>query len=110
MKLLLDEQVPRNLGKLFPEDFDIHTVQGMGWSQSSNGALLALAASEGFDALITADKNMEYQQNREKLPISVIVLVAFSNRLPDLAPLVPTAIQNLRALNSPTFMRVDVAK
>lgn len=107
MKLLLDEQVPRNLGRLFPGEFEIHTVQGMGWSESTNGALLALAAGEGFDALITADKNMEYQQNQENLAVSVIVLVAFSNRLPDLAPLVPSTLQRLRELTLPAFIRVD---
>ena len=107
MKLLLDEQVPRNLRRLFPEEFTVETVQSMGWSQTSNGALLALAASEEFDALITADRNMEYQQNQEELPISVVVLVAFSNRFSDLAPLIPSALDELRGLSSPVFFRVD---
>ena len=58
MKLLLDEQVPRRLANEFPDEFVVKTAQEMGWSSERNGALLSLAADQGFDALITADKNM----------------------------------------------------
>jgi len=53
-----------------------------------NGKLLALAAAR-FDAFITVDKNLPYQQNTSTLPISVFVLDALSNELPYLLPLVP---------------------
>jgi hypothetical protein len=49
---------------------------------------LALAA-ERFDAFITVDKNLPYQQNTSTLPVSVFVLDALSNELPYLLPLVP---------------------
>lgn len=55
MKLLLDEQVPARLAREFPADYDVQTVQRMGWASTKNGELLKLAASEGFIALLSAD-------------------------------------------------------
>lgn len=42
----------------------------------------------GFDALITFDKNLQYQQNFSKYPLHVVVLTAVSNRYKHLSPLV----------------------
>ena len=92
MKLLLDESVPRHLAGLFPHPFEVHTVQRMGWAGSKNGDLLRLAASRGFDALITADQSIEYQQNTGNLPVSVVVLIASRTRMQELQPLVPRVI------------------
>jgi hypothetical protein len=41
-----------------------------GWSGIKIGKLLTLAAAE-FDAFITVDKNLSFQQNLEKLPMAV---------------------------------------
>ena len=38
---------------------------------------MKLMLADQFDALITADKNLQYQQNFEKYPIPVIVLSAY---------------------------------
>ena len=89
MKLLLDESVPRQLGRFFPETFEVLTVQKMGWTGRGNGDLLRLAAVRGFDALITADQGIEHQQNLDRLPIPVLVLVARRTRVKELRPLVP---------------------
>jgi len=50
----------------------------MGWCGRKNGELLALAAAE-FEAFITVDQNLPYQQNIATLPIAVVVLVTPSN-------------------------------
>ncbi|MEO1637060.1 MAG: hypothetical protein AAFS04_18480 [Cyanobacteria bacterium J06631_9] len=39
--------------------------------------------------MLTANQNLKYKQNLEKAGILVIVMVAPSNRLQDLAPLTP---------------------
>jgi len=52
----------------------------MEWSGVKNGKLLALAA-ERFDAPITIDKNMPFQQNLNTLPIPVFVLDAASSEV-----------------------------
>ena len=61
MKILLDECTPRLLKRLLSE-FEISTVQDMGWTGVTNGALLAMAEAE-FDVFVTTDKNLRYQQN-----------------------------------------------
>jgi len=45
-----------------------------GWDTLSNGDLLAAAESAGFEVLLTADKNMRYQQNLEGRRIALLVL------------------------------------
>ena len=73
MKLLLDENLPKKL-KNDLADFEVFTVQEMGWSGKQNGELLELMISNGFEALITADKNLQNQQNFKKYPIPVLTL------------------------------------
>jgi hypothetical protein len=77
----------------------------MGWGGLKNGALLVLAAKE-FDAFLTVDKNLPYQQNLGNLPVAVILLEASSNELAALLPLVHNLEQALGRLQPCTFMRV----
>lgn len=42
--------------------------------RASNGELIRAAEQRGFDALVTADKNMKYQQNLMGRRIAIIVL------------------------------------
>ena len=72
MRLLLDECVPARLRRSLPSH-QVSTVVQEGWSGVKNGKLLALAAT-GFDAFITVDKNLSYQQNTSNLPVAVLVL------------------------------------
>jgi hypothetical protein len=67
-----------------------------GWNGKENGELLRLAA-DSFDVLVTADRNLEHQQNLITLPISVVVLVAPTNRIESPAPLVPKLLDLLKA-------------
>lgn len=87
MRLLLDECVPARLQRALPLH-QVSTVPQEGWSGVKNGKLLALAAAR-FDAFITVDQILPYQQNTSTLPLSVFVLDALSNELPYLLPLVP---------------------
>ena len=107
MKLLLDEQIPRKLAGFFPEAWTIKTVQDMAWDGISNGELLALAHDSDFDAVVTADKNLQYQQNLLNLPLPVMVLAATSTRIQDLSPLVSDAIQLLGTDLQPDIHRVE---
>jgi predicted nuclease of predicted toxin-antitoxin system len=108
MKLLLDEQVPARLAREFPENIDVVTVQKMGWASAKNGALLQLAANDGFTALLSADKNMQYQQSTNCLLIPVVVLAPRMNRLADLIALVPAVLRLLDQNPLPGFYRIDV--
>ena len=93
MKLLLDESVPRQLRRFFPDAFQVRTVQQMGWAGTENGDLLNHAAAHGFSALITADQGIEHQQNLDTLPIAVLVLIASRTRIQELGPLVPQVVE-----------------
>lgn len=105
MRLLLDESVPRRLGRSLPTHV-VRTVVEMGWSGIRNGELLTRAAKE-FDAILTVDKNLEYQQNLETLPIAVAVLYAQSNELPYLLPLIPKLEAELAKLVPRTLIRIE---
>jgi predicted nuclease of predicted toxin-antitoxin system len=94
MRVLLDEQLPRHLSCELT-GHDVRTVQQQGWAGLKNGELLRRAAVEGFEVFLTADQNLEYQQNLARSPLGVVVLVAASNALEDLLPLIP---QTLRAI------------
>lgn len=84
---------------------EVKTVVEMGWGGIANGKLLALAASR-FDAFITVDKNLPYQQDLSTLALAVVVLDASSNELPALLPLVPLLEQTLASLAPRTYVRV----
>ena len=104
MRLLLDESVPRRLRRSLSEH-EVKTVSELGWSGVKNGKLLALAAVE-YDALITVDKNLQYQQNMSTLPIAVVLLDAISNELPVLLALVENLEAALQNLEPRTFVIV----
>ena len=106
MRLLLDESVPRKL-RFSLAHHEVRTAVEMGWNGVANGELLALA-SKDFDALITADKNLQYQQNLSALPIAVVVLDAHSNTLAALLPLVPSLESVLANLAPRSLIRVSV--
>lgn len=104
MRILLDESLPRPLSSALI-GHEVSTVQTESWTSLSNGALLRQAAAR-FDVLLTADQNIEFQQNLATLPIAVIVLIAPSNRLESLEPLIPAVLETLKALHPRTLVRV----
>jgi PIN like domain len=93
MKLLLDECVPRRL-KFGFAGHEILTIDEAGFKGLKNGNLIR-AVSETFEVLITVDKNIEHQQNKEKLSIAILILSAKSNRYESLSPLIPEALKIL---------------
>ena len=105
MRVLLDESVPRKLARELV-GYDVRTVTQLGWSGTKNGMLLRRAADEGFGVLITVDRNLEFQQNLSKLSLGILVLIAQSNRLHDLKPLVPRVLQELEQLVPGVLVRV----
>lgn len=104
MRILLDESLPRDLrGDL--AGHEAATVAECGWAGLSNGELLAQARGK-FDVLLTADKNLEYQQNLGTLPVAIAVLSARTNKLEDLQPLIPELLRQLRSLAPATLIRI----
>ncbi len=106
MRILLDERVPRPLRRELT-DYELRTVVEMGWSDKKNGELLQLMAQESFTILLTTDQNLRYQQNLQQAGVAVVVLVASSNRLPDLLPLIPS-VRSVLATIAPSVV-VEIA-
>lgn len=59
------------------------------------------------DVFLTADQNIEFQQNLAALPLSIPVVVAESNRMEHLAPLVPEILRTLNHLSPCTLRKVS---
>jgi hypothetical protein len=104
MRILLDESLPVEFRNEL-HGHAVRSVQEMGWSALKNGELLRRAA-DLFDVFLTADQNLKYQQNLQSLPIAVAVLVAKSNRIHSLSPLVPQLLSALASLEPRTLFQV----
>ena len=97
MRILLDECVPRPLKRQLPQ-YEVKTVTEMGWAGTKNGQLLKKMQDAQFTILLTTDQNLRYQQNLEQAGVAIVVMVADSNRLPDLIPLIPQVCDALETI------------
>ena len=107
MKLLLDENLPKKL-KLDFNTHEIYTVKDMNWQGIKNGELLKLMVEYNFIALLTFDKNLQYQQNFAKYSIAVFVLQAEINTydvLTRLSHKVLTIIENDKLFPGPIVIK-----
>jgi predicted nuclease of predicted toxin-antitoxin system len=101
VRVLLDECLPRRLKRELV-GHEARTAPEMGSTSKRNSELLALAVGH-FEIFLTADRDVSYQQGLSAFDIAIVVLVARSNRLEDLRPLVPRLLEVL-----PTAARRDV--
>ncbi len=99
-KILLDENLPRPLKRDFSADFEVSTVPDEGWATKKNGELLAAMTAAGFEVLITADKNLRFQQNLDKYTVKVVVLRTFDNRYKTLKSHVPRIEKELEGMGA----------
>jgi hypothetical protein len=53
---------------------DCDTADSLGWAELVNGTLIRAAQDAGFDVLVTADKNMAFQQNLKARKLAIVVL------------------------------------
>ena len=107
MRVLLDEQLPRHLAREIG-GHDVSTVQQRGWAGLKNGELLRVAADAGVDVLVTADRNLQFQQNLSQSRLGIILLVAPSNALEDLRPLVPSLLAAIPKSRPGQLLRVEL--
>ena len=107
MRVLLDEQLPRQLVRELT-GHEVRTVQQQGWAGMQNGELLRRATEAGFDIFVTGDQNLEYQQNLARSPLRVVVLAAPTNALEDLLPLVPRLLAALLDTRGGQVARVTI--
>jgi predicted nuclease of predicted toxin-antitoxin system len=107
MKLLIDENLPHKLRNAL-NGHACFTTAYMGWSGISNGEPLRIAAANGFDAVISNDRGLEYQQNQDAFPVSVVVLLAKDNKLRTIESMVPALITALNGLKPRSFVKIQM--
>ena len=105
MRVLLDENLPRQLKRHFTAAVEVLTVQERGWSGIKNSELLRLAAGE-FDVFLTMDRGVQFQQNLQSLAISILIIRAPSNRFEDLQPLISEVPNALNIIQPGQVRRV----
>lgn len=93
MRVLLDECIDLRFARELP-GHEVATVGQMGWAGIRNGELLSRATGQ-FDAFITVDRNLQFQQNLKLFTVAVIVVRSRSNRLSELQLLAPKILESL---------------
>ena len=90
MRILFDHNAPRQLRRHLA-GHDVDVAEERGWARLVNGELLDRAEEAGYEVVITADRNMPYQQNIGSRSLALVVLGA--NRW----PLIEPRIKDIRA-------------
>ena len=73
MLILFDHSTPAPLRYALKSQVVVEAFE-RGWNRLTNGALLNAAEAAGFELLVTADKNLHYQQNLTGRKISIVAL------------------------------------
>lgn len=105
MKILLDECVTKKL-KAHLTEFEVRTLNDMGWSGLRNGTLLKAAVEQEFDILLTVDKNLPYQQNMLRHNITVVVLDVKRNKISHLLEVLPLFKEQVSSFQKAQVYRI----
>lgn len=95
MKILLDECVDWRL-KFDFIGHEVKSVQEMDWLGKKNGELMKAASDEGFEAFVTIDKNLKFQQNIKQYPLAILILDHPRSTRRHLKPLVVKVLDLLK--------------
>ncbi len=95
MRVLFDQGTPDPLRYALTAHI-VSTAYEMGWSALSNGDLLDEVEAT-FDAFVTTDQNLRYQQNLDGRRTAILVLPFASwPRLQSHLPIIASAIDGLK--------------
>jgi len=104
VKILFDECMPQPLRRRLAE-FEISTAQEMGWGRVKNGDLLKLAEDK-FDAFLTSDQQLKYQQNLKGRKLAILVLS--TNRWPQVKAKTQEIIAAVLALKPGDYVELTL--
>ena len=104
MRVLFDQATPVPI-RSYLVGHDVRTAAQEGWDTLKNGELLVAAEADGFDVLLTNDKNMRYQQNLAGRKIGVVVLGL--QQWPDLRPHVQRIVDAINAAVPGGYSEID---
>ncbi len=100
--LLLDENIDIRFKQELNRN-DVFTLIDLDWVGMKNGELREKINEKGFRFLVTADKNLPFQQNLNKVSFSIILLdspTLLWEHLVQFVPLVTDLMQKHLAYNS----------
>jgi hypothetical protein len=104
MRVLFDQATPVPI-RPHLQGHDVRTAAQQGWDTLKNGELLVTAEADGFDVLLTTDKNMRYQQNLAGRRIAVVVLGR--QQWPSLRPHVQRIVEAIKAAAPGSYTEID---
>ena len=107
MRVLFDQGTPVPLRKLLV-NYQVETAFERGWHTLTNGQLLTAAERDGFEILITTDKNLRYQQRPAGRLIAIIVLSSTS--WPRIQRAVPAITHAIEAAVPGSVQEVDISR
>ena len=95
--------LPVGLAGLLP-DHVVTTAKAAGFAGLKNGELIRRASADGYDVLVTADRNMPAQQNIRASGIAIVLVPG--NRLADIEPKAAAIQSAVSTAQSGTVTRV----
>lgn len=93
MRVLMDGNLPVAFAGLLP-GHRIDSTHQRRWSNLDDGPLLAAAEAE-YDAFLTMDQSLRFQQNLRGRQLRIVVIRSVRNTLPSLSPLAPLVLAAL---------------
>jgi hypothetical protein len=103
MRILFDQGTPAPLRKAL-SGHEVATAYEMGWSQLTNGNLLK-EAEASFDAFITTDQSLQYQQNLSGRRLAILSL--WTTSWPKLQRHLPEIVNAIEKLNARAFVELN---
>ena len=104
-RILFDQGTPVPL-RDFLKSHTVHTAFEHGWATLKNGELLDRAEIDGFEILVTTDRNLRYQQNLSGRRIAIIVLSSTS--WPRIQLHVPQIVQAVEQAVNGSFVEIPI--
>jgi predicted nuclease of predicted toxin-antitoxin system len=104
MRILFDQATPVPI-RPYLKGHEVRTAAQQGWDRLKNGELLEVAEAEGFEVLLTTDKNMRYQQNLAGRKIAVVILGL--QQWPSLQPHVQLVVEAVNAAALGSYTEID---
>ena len=105
VRVLFDHNIPKGIAFSLKEH-DVTIAVELGWESISNGKLLAQAEAAEFDVMLTADKNIRYQQNLKKRRIAIVLLTNPTWR--DVMPYVDRVVAGINAATPGSYAEVEI--
>ncbi|HZC00413.1 MAG TPA: DUF5615 family PIN-like protein [Gammaproteobacteria bacterium] len=105
MRVLFDQGVPVPLRESLRQH-EVSTAYERGWATLKNGELLDAAEREGFEILVTTDKNLRHQQNLGARRIAIVVLTSTS--WPRIQPEITAVVRAVNGAYPGSYAEVQI--